>query len=70
MLKPSKKVKKRFETEIGQTVKSAIKHHCKICGAGFAQSNNYTKHLQTHNDYEMYVGHLHRIYFVLCFRYH
>lgn len=59
MLKPSKKVKKRFDTEIGQTVKSTIKHHCKICGAGFAQSNNYTKHLQTHNDQEMYVEHLH-----------
>lgn len=58
MLKSSKKVKKMFNAEMGPTIKSIIKHHCRICGAGFAQSNNYTKHLQTHNDYEMYVGNL------------
>lgn len=32
----------------------SIKHHCKLCGAGFAQFNNFSRHLKTHNDHEMY----------------
>lgn len=55
-LNSSRKVKKIEETEIGPSTKSIIKYHCKICGAGFAQTNNYTKHLQTHNEYVKYVG--------------
>lgn len=40
-----------IENKLG--TKSIIKHHCKLCGAAFAQINNYTRHLQTHNDHEM-----------------
>ncbi|XP_031626180.1 zinc finger protein 84-like [Contarinia nasturtii] len=47
---PKTKHKQKKETESKQTSKSIIKHHCKLCGAGFAQVNNYTRHLQTHNE--------------------
>lgn len=40
--------------ETTATSKSIIKHHCKLCGAGFAQFNNFSRHLKSHNDYEMY----------------
>lgn len=34
--------------------KKAIKHHCNYCGAAFAQINNFTRHLQTHNEHDKY----------------
>lgn len=50
--KTSPKTKKRKkETEDKPTSRSIIKHHCKLCGAGFAQVNNYTRHLQTHAEH-------------------
>lgn len=31
------------------SLRSIIKHHCKLCGAGFAQMNNLKRHLNSHN---------------------
>lgn len=43
------------EIENKLETKMTINHHCKLCGAGFAQINNFTKHLQTHNEHDMYI---------------
>lgn len=45
--------KQNKEADSRTEAKSSIKYHCKQCGAGFAQMNNYFRHLQTHNDSEM-----------------
>lgn len=50
----SKTAKRNVQKESQTEIKSVIKYHCKQCGAGFAQLNNYFRHLQTHNDNEMY----------------
>lgn len=49
-----KSAKQNEDVENKTETKSLIKYHCKQCGAGFAQMNNYTRHLQTHTDCEMY----------------
>lgn len=36
-------------------MKSIIKFHCQLCGAAFAQQNNFARHLQKHNDQDAYV---------------
>lgn len=45
---------KTDDSEDGRTSqKTTINFICKLCGAGFAQSNNLQRHLLTHNDNEL-----------------
>lgn len=48
------KHKRNEENESRIAIKSIIKHHCNYCGAAFAQMNNFTRHLQTHNEHDKY----------------
>lgn len=53
MSKPHRKTAKRKSTVIkGDTIKTVqtVMNRCNVCGAGFAQLKNLTRHLQTHSD--------------------
>lgn len=53
----TKNIQKHKRNEEDESkIKSIIKHHCNYCGATFAQMNNFTRHLQTHNEHDKYFG--------------
>lgn len=56
------KNKRSDEFEDKPNLKLTINHHCKLCGAGFAQMNNFTKHLLTHNEHETYKYMFQKVY--------